>query len=73
MAAPTPEEVRNAQAYLTTKGLTKISAHRLAAASKETNRSLDDTIELIRSMAEGETNQSAQMKRRVENATRTEK
>lgn len=73
MAGPTPEEVRNAQAYLTTKGLTKISAHRLAAAAKETNKSLDETIALIRSLVEGETNQPEQMKRRVENATRTEK
>jgi len=73
MAAPTPSEVRDAQAYLTTRGLTKISAHRLGSASKELNKSLDETIALIRSLAEGETNQPEQMKRRVEQATRTEK
>lgn len=72
MASPTPEEVRNAQAYLNTKGL-KMSPARLAAAAKENSKSLDETLSLIRSLAEGETNQPEQMKRRVENATRTEK
>jgi len=72
MAAPTPEEVRNAQVYLNTKGL-KLSPHRLAAAAKENGKGLDETLTLIRSLAEGETNQPDQMKRRVENATRTEK
>lgn len=62
--APTPAEVKAAQDYLRTSPV-KVPAHKLAASSKELGKSFDDTLSFIRSLAEGQTNQDEQVKRRI--------
>lgn len=56
--------VRDAQAYLNTTGLKLKPAH-LAAAAAESGKSFDETLRLIRSLAEGGTNQEQQLKERL--------
>ena len=71
--AATPEEVQAAQKYLATKGL-KISPHRFAAAHKELgNKSFDDTLNFLRTVARGASDQEEELKERVESAVSTEK
>jgi hypothetical protein len=59
-----PIAVRDAQRYINTNGL-KLRPQHLAAASAETGKSFDETLRLIRSLAEGATNQDQQMKERM--------
>jgi hypothetical protein len=71
--AVTPAEVSAAQKYLTTKGLT-ISPHRFAASHKELrSKDFDDTLNFLRTVARGATDQEEELKERVDQAVKTEK
>jgi hypothetical protein len=71
--AATPEEVQAAAKYLTTKGL-KISPHRFANSHKELgSKSFDDTLDFLRTVARGASDQEEELKERVDTAVKTEK
>ena len=71
--AATPAEVSAAQKYLATKGL-KLKPAQFATSHKELgNKSFDDTLNQLKSIARGASDQEQQMKERVDVAVRTEK
>ena len=64
--AATPEEVQAAQKYLATKGI-KLRPHRFAAAHKELGyKDFDDTLNFLRMVARGASDQEEELKERVE-------
>jgi hypothetical protein len=70
--AATPSEVEAARQYLVTKGL-KLSPHKFAASHKELgNKSFDETLEQLKSIARGPSDQEQELKERVDTAVRTE-
>ena len=71
--AATPTEVDAARSFLATKGL-KLNPHKFANSHKELgNKSFDETLNQLKSIARGASDQEQELKERVDLAVGTEK